>query len=362
MTEGDAESRASDSPNEGAASALPLVWCLLAAALFGASTPASKVLLRSLSPLVLSGLLYLGGALAVLPWALRKRTGIGVVDRRNWLYLLGAVVFGGMIGPVLLLMGLSIASAGSVALWLNLETVATALLARAFFREHLHAQTWIAVVLIVIASASLTGATPGGDAAIVLVALACIAWGLDNNFTATIDRFSPAQITFAKGLAAGLVNTTAGMALVPAAIDVRDVGLSLVVGALAYGASILLYIRGAQQLGATRSQLVFSTAPAFGLGLSWAVLGEPITPMHVLAAALMAIAIWLWHRERHGHPHTHEHLVHVHAHRHDDGHHDHHHGHEDLVDLAAWHSHEHTHEPREHLHEHRPDLHHRHRH
>lgn len=355
-----AERATGEASRAGGRSALPLVWCLLSAALFGASTPASKVLLGSLSPVVLSGLLYLGGALAVLPWALRKRIERAAIDRRNWLYLLGAVVTGGIVGPVLLLTGLSMASAGSVSLWLNLESVATALLARAFFREHLHAQTWVAVALIVVASALLSGASPRGDVAIVLVALACVSWGFDNNFTASIDRFSPAQVTFAKGLAAGVINTITGLMFLHAAIALPGAVLSLVVGALAYGVSILLYIRGAQQLGATRSQLVFSTAPAFGLVLSWAVLGEPISLVQGLAAAMTAVAIWLWHHERHGHLHGHDRLVHAHAHRHDDGHHDH--PHEPAVDRGSWHSHEHIHEPTQHQHEHRPDLHHRHRH
>lgn len=356
----DTEQATSDADGASTHSRLPLVWCLLSAALFGASTPASKVLLDSLNPLVLSGLLYLGGALAVSPWALRARIELRVIDRRNWLCLLGAVATGGMIGPVLLLTGLSMASAGSVSLWLNLESVATALLARAFFREHLHTPTWIAVALTVVASVLLTRDTPSGDIAVVFVALACVAWGLDNNFTATIDRFSPAQITLAKGMAAGLINTMAGLSVASTAIAMPEAVLSLAVGALGYGVSILLYIRGAQQLGAVRSQLVFSTAPAFGLALAWSVLGEPISLLQGVAATLMAVAIWLWHRERHTHVHTHERLVHAHAHRHDDGHHDH--PHAASVDRSAWHSHEHSHAPEQHSHAHRPDLHHRHRH
>lgn len=348
-----------DRASASAPSLRPLVWCLLAAALFGASTPASKLLLDSLNPLMLSGLLYLGGALAVSPWALRRSRSRSA-DRRNWCYLLGAVLAGGVIGPVLLLIGLSMAPAGSVALWLNLETVATALLARVFFREHMHARTWIAVALIVVASALLSQSMPGGDVAIALVALACVAWGLDNNLTASIDRFSPAEVTLAKGLVAGVVNTTAGALIAPAAPPLTGLALSLVVGALAYGASILLYIRGAQQLGATRSQLAFSTAPAFGLALSWALLGEPVSALQLLAAVIMALAIWLWHHERHGHLHHHQSVVHTHEHRHDDGHHDH--AHDASVDPRAWHTHEHGHEALEHEHAHRPDLHHRHRH
>ena len=169
-------------------SAGPMTWCILAALLFGASTPASKPLLEYFSPLLLSGLLYPGAALAVAPWALRNLGVIRTTSRRSALRLAGAVLFGGIVGPVLLLTGLSMASAASVALWLNLETVATALLARYFFQEHLGTRTWLAVAIIVIASVTLSGASLGAVVPGLLVAGACLAWGLDNNLTAVIDR------------------------------------------------------------------------------------------------------------------------------------------------------------------------------
>jgi drug/metabolite transporter (DMT)-like permease len=340
--------------------ALPVVWCLCAAALFGAATPISKLLLEQLNPLLLSGLLYAGAALSVLPWALAGRQTLRNVDRRNLSLLLGAVLSGGLLGPVLLLCGLALASAASVSLWLTLESVATALLARALFREHLQRATWIAVALMLIASLLLARELPKGELAIVLVALACVAWGFDNNLTANIDRFSPAQITFAKGLVAGSVNCVAGLSIAPAAVSAREIAFGLVVGALGYGASMLLYIRGAQQLGAARSQLVFATAPGFGLLLAWAAVGERISALQLLAAGLMGASLWFWHRERHAHWHHHAAMRHTHAHRHDDGHHTH--RHEAAADPHAWHSHEHTHEALEHTHEHHPDLHHRHEH
>jgi drug/metabolite transporter (DMT)-like permease len=162
----------------------PLAWCLLSALLFGASTPATKQFTASLHPLQIAGLLYAGAGLCVSPWALaawyRNRSPRSTRQRA---YLLGALLFGGVIGPVLLVFGLARAPAGSVALWLNLETVATALFARVFFKEHLSGVTYAAVALIILASLLLSTGGQYAGAAAGLVALACIAWGLDNNLT-----------------------------------------------------------------------------------------------------------------------------------------------------------------------------------
>lgn len=338
----------------------PVAWCLLAAALFGASTPAAKLLTDSVGPWLLSGILYLGAAAAVCPWALGGARRLVTGDRQNQLRLAGAVVFGGMLGPVCLLTGLRVANAGSVSLWLNLETVATAVLARTVFKEHLAPRTWAAVALVVLASLLLAPGTPQGGAAVAWVALACLAWGLDNNLTALIDAYTPAQITFAKGSVAGLVNLGLGMVFDAGALTLSAAGMGLGVGALGYGASLLLYVAGSQHLGATRSQLLFSSAPVWGLLLAWLALGEPVLAGQLAAVPCMALALWLWHHERHEHPHTHAAVTHRHWHRHDDGHHEH--AHAETVIPGAWHSHEHSHEAIEHVHAHRPDLHHRHEH
>jgi drug/metabolite transporter (DMT)-like permease len=339
---------------------VPALWCLVAAMLFGASTPAAKAMLGSMGPLLLSGVLYVGAAIAVLPWALRHASVLRRIDRRNLLRLLGAIFFGGMLGPVLLFWGLSRASAASVSLWLTLETAATAILARAFFREHLHAHAWLAVGLIIAGSAIMAPWSLEGGSAALLVALACIAWGLDNNLTAVIDGVTPAQTTLLKGLAAGSVNVLVGVLLESNSASDSDVLGALGIGAMGYGLSLFLYISGAQQLGATRSQLIFSTAPVWGVALSWLWLGESIQPSQCIAAGLMVTALWLLHRERHVHEHAHGVVAHTHWHRHDDGHHDHAHG--AGTKLGGWHTHEHRHEPMVHTHVHRPDVHHRHEH
>ena len=332
--------------------AAPALWCLLAAALFGASTPVSKALLGGMGPLTLAGLLYLGAALATAPFAR------GPWDRRELRRLLGAVVFGGVLGPVLVLLGLRLAPAGSVALWLNLEAPATALLGWAFFKEHLGKRTVVAAILtwaaaVILAAPSGVGAWHAGA----LVAAGCLCWGLDNNLTAVIERLTPAQTTFAKGLVAGGVNLGLGLMLEDAPTGAGPVVAGLGVGTLAYGASIVLYVAGAQQLGATRAQMIFATAPFWGVLLAW--LTEPILAAQVVAGALMAGALALIYGERHVHAHRHEAIRHQHWHRHDDGHHDH--PHPDGP-VRGWHAHEHEHAPVEHAHPHRPDLHHRHAH
>ena len=353
-----ADPNALSSPHR-AGSFSPILACVLAAALFGASTPASRPLVESMGPFLLSGVLYLGAALAVAPWALRDVRTARSANLANGLRLGGAVLFGGIVGPVLLLSGLVLAPAGSVALWLNLESVATALLAWLFFREHVGVRTIVAIALIVVGSVMLSPSTPQGGLAVALVAGACLAWGLDNNLTALIDQFSPAQTTFAKGLVAGTFNCLIGVHLLGGTTSLPMLAAALCIGGLSYGASLLLYVAGAQHLGATRSQLIFSTAPAWGLAIAWVVLGEPILPVQLGAAGLMAAAIVLWHREQHSHAHVHEPMRHNHRHRHDDGHHDHDHA---EPFSGTWHAHEHDHARVEHEHRHHPDLHHRHAH
>lgn len=339
---------------------LPVVSCLVAALLFGASTPVAKALLSSVGPFTLAGLLYLGAALAVIPGSFRGGSAELRRDKRQRRLLGLAVLFGGGIGPVLLLFGLRAAPAASVSLWLNAETAATTLLAWAFFHEHLDRRTWIAAGLVLCGGLLL--AAPEGMAALKaggLIALACVCWGLDNNLTALVSGFTPAQTTAVKGLFAGSVNLAIGLVFERHVPAVTVIGAALAVGALSYGVSIMLYISGAQQLGASRSQLLFSTSPFLGMILAWTLFGERMKGAQLGAAAFMVTGLYLMLTARHEHEHSHEAFSHTHSHRHDDGHHDHVH-----PGLPAWtrHTHPHQHEPVTHTHPHVPDLHHRHGH
>ena len=340
----------------------PLFWCLIAAALFGATPAVAKRLLEHMGPLPLAGLLYAGAALAALPLAGRG----GSPDRRRQLrhlgILAGAVLAGGVVGPVFLLLALSHARAASVSLWLNLEAVATAALAYVLFREHLGWRTVAAMAAIVAGGAVLAiPAGAAGASAAGLVALAALAWGLDNNLTSLVDGATPAQYTAIKGGVAAAVNL--GLAALTGArfADAGTIALAVVVGALGYGVSLLLYVAGAQSLGAARSQLAFASAPVAGLVVAWTWLGEPIMAVELVAAALMAGGVVLLFRSEHEHEHEHQAVTHSHSHTHDDGHHQHDHLHPGLP-AEVRHTHEHAHEPLRHRHAHVPDLHHRHAH
>lgn len=338
-----------------------IALALLSAALFGAATPASKLLLADLTPLQLAGLLYLGAALAMLAVRVVQHDRSAIrADAVNRWRLVGAVVAGGLVGPVLLLAGLRMASATEVSLLLNLEMAATAALGALFFAEPLDRHGWVGVAGVVIAGALLSryGGWPG-IAAAVLVAAACLCWGLDNHLTALIDGMTPARSTLWKGAVAGSVNLALGIVLAPLAAAPASVAAALAVGALSYGASIALYIRAAQQLGAVRAQAVFASAPFIGAGLSYALLGEPLDAHTLGAAALLAGSVALVFSAAHAHTHQHPAVEHVHSHRHDDAHHLHPHP---GIPASTRHTHPHSHDAITHAHPHWPDLHHRHEH
>jgi drug/metabolite transporter (DMT)-like permease len=336
----------------------PIAIALLSAALFGAATPASKWLLGSLSSLQLAGLLYLGAALGVAPALLRGRARWLPADRCGRRRLVGAIGLGGIAGPALLLLGLSLASAGSVSLWLSLELAATAAIGALFFHDRLGRAGWLGAALAVGAGVLLAGAEGrAGFAAAGLVAAACVCWAFDNHWTALLDGVPPAATTFWKGAVAGATNLALGALLAPLTAPAPVLAATLATGAVCYGASIVLYVRSAHSLGATRAQVLFSTAPLFGVGLAALGLDEPVGPAQLGAAFVLALSAALVLRDRHHHFHAHGALAHEHWHRHDDAHHAHPH-----EPAAVAHSHWHEHAPQAHSHPHWPDLHHRHTH
>jgi drug/metabolite transporter (DMT)-like permease len=327
--------------------------------LFGASTPLAARLVGDLNTLMLAGLLYVGAGLAVVPTCIGRPPSAAAL-RRSWRPLTSAVIVGGALGPALLVAGLGQTTAATASLMLNLELAATVVLAWLLFREHLGGRMLAAVGLVTLAGVSLVW-TPGAglDAGAVLVAAACVCWGLDNNVTALIDHVAPHHITLLKGFVAGTANLVLGLVVAHAALPSAGAVLAaLVIGGLGYGLSITLWVQGARDLGAARGQVIFATAPFIGALVAWQTLGTSVTAAQVLAAGLAAVGVALSLRSSHDHRHRHEAMRHDHEHRHDDPHH----AHEHPDGFRGHHSHPHTHAELVHSHPHVPDLHHRHVH
>ena len=339
-----------------------ILTALLAALLFGAAAPLGKPLLAHLNDFQFAGLLYLGASLGVSLILIRQKTfqPPWKLARQERFKLLGAIVFGGILGPLFLLAGLRLAAAASVSLWLNLEMVATLVIGALFFEDHLSPKGWIASVGVILAAGLL--AWDGGTAGIKaggLIALACICWGIDNHLTALIDGITPAQSTFWKGLFAGSVNLILGLLLGEYSASGWQTAAALGLGAFSYGLSILLYITSAHNLGATRSQLLFSSAPFFGLILSL-FLGESLTLVQGIAFGLFIVSIFFLFKASHTHAHLHAPFSHTHTHHHPDEHHSH--QHPEIEEEIFRHTHPHKHQSMAHDHPHWPDLHHRHEH
>jgi len=342
-----------------------LAAALASAVLFGATTPIAKQFLEGASPLLVAGLLYLGSGIGVTLLRLfQDRGGSSAgLARSDWPWLAAATVAGGIVAPVLLMVGLTQADAATASLLLNLEAVFTAVLAWVVFREATSRRVVLGFIAIFLGGLLL--AWPGQvlshsqSLGLLSVAAACLCWGLDNNLTRKISAADSRIIAGIKGLVAGATNTALAVGLGAKFPTLSYLLGTLVLGFAGYGVSLVLFIVALRHLGTARTGAYFSTAPFIGTAIAVVLYGQPITAIFWLAAALMGIGVWLHVTEDHEHWHVHEALTHSHPHEHDD-----HHQHEHAGDWDGIepHAHEHQHEPLRHHHPHFPDIHHQHRH
>jgi drug/metabolite transporter (DMT)-like permease len=345
----------------------PIGLALLAALLFGVTTPAAKALLSETDPWLLAGLLYLGsgiglGMARLVMRAVGRASREAPLRRADVPWLAGAIACGGGIGPGLLMLGLAGGSASQASLLLNLEGVLTALLAWLIFHEHIDARIAIGMGLITLGAVVLAwrpGAGLALDRSALFVAAACLAWAVDNNLTRRISGGDAGLIATLKGLVAGGVNLLIAVVGGAPWPSPRAAIVSGVVGLFGYGLSVMLFVRALRELGAARTGAYFSTAPFLGTVLAIVALGEPVSGRLVVGGFLMGAGVWLHLSERHAHAHAHEALAHEHRHTHD-AHHDH--THESGAPAGEPHSHWHVHPAQDHTHRHYPDLHHGHPH
>jgi drug/metabolite transporter (DMT)-like permease len=344
----------------------PVLQAFLAALLFGASAPVSKLLLGEIEPIPLAAFLYLGSGIGLFVFQIFQRSNQSEnseapVTRSDLGWLAGAIVAGGVVAPILLLFSLRATPGATASLLLNFESVATTLVAALAFKEAVSRRAWMAITVIT-AGSILLSLTPNDEWGIswgaIGVLAACVFWGIDNNFTRNICAKNPVSIVMVKGLVAGSFSLFLALILgnqIPGwSIIIR----AMLLGSLSYGLSITLFIHAMRGLGAARTSALFSTAPLAGVGLSFLLLQESVIPVFLIALPLMMVGAILLVHEEHDHNHIHEAIVHEHWHRHDEGHHHQHHG----LEVERAHSHEHKHDQHEHAHQHMPDIHHRHTH
>ncbi len=341
---------------------------LLAAVLFALSAPLGKYLLTDIPPMFMAGLLYLGAGIGITIlscFSMKKSKESGFTTHDTpWIVLM---ILLDVIAPFLLLWGLTLTSASNASLLFNFEMVATAIVARIFFKESIGKQLSIALILITLASIIISVDFNQTDLfqfswGSLLVIAACSCWGLENNCTRNLSDKNPSHVVILKGIGSG---TTA---IIIALLTEKMVNLhwgtivmTLLLGFVAYGLSIFFYVRAQRHLGASRTSIYYAAAPFIGMCIAFVMYQDPISINFIIGLILMLIGTCVVFYERHNHAHLHECITHNHIHSHNDLHHNHSHS-DHSENPNPTHAHVHTHEAIEHTHPHTPDIHHRHSH
>lgn len=336
-----------------------ILQALTAAIFFGASAPIAKLLLGdNIAPIYLAAFLYLGSGTGTFLVRLTQRITEAGIKPPDIKWLAGAIISGGILAPIILMISLQNTPASTTSLLLNFEGVGTTVIALLFFKEAISRRAWTAIIVITLASIFLsTNFNEGFGISLgaLGIILACVLWGVDNNFTRNISGKDPLAIVAWKGLVAGTFSFFLAFFLGNQLPSFATILYTLILGFISYGLSTILFIRSMRGLGAARTSALYGTAPLAGVLLSIIIFGEFPSFFFVIAAVLMIGGALLLINENHEHTHIHTAFIHDHSHSHDDSAH----GHDDSKGV---HSHEHEHPAEDHEHDHMPDIHHRHGH
>ena len=338
---------------------------ILAAALYGLSSPASKLLLVEIPPTLMASLLYIGAgvgtlAINILMRYTKKEQIEAKLTKKEIPYIIGMVILD-IAAPVSLMIGLTMTTPANASLLNNFEIVATALIALLIFKEAIGKRMWIAISLITLACIILTFEDISSfsfSTGSIFVIIACICWGFENNCTRMLSLKNPLQIVIIKGLGSGFGSLIISFALRQYSTNALYISMALLLGFVSYGLGIYLYIMAQRELGAARTSAYYAVAPFIGVLLSIIIFGQKITMFFVIALVIMIIGAYFAAVENHKHVHFHEEITHEHRHNHNDNHHNHTH----VFKVEGEHSHVHTHKKIEHIHKHTPDMHHMHIH
>ena len=353
---------------------LPVIYAVLAAALFGSSAPAAKILLTQISPVTLAALFYLGSGGGLLLYMSLERLSGGnrhsleaSLTRSDLPSVAAIVLFGGILAPMVLMVSLQYTHSASASLLLNFEPVATTIIAVLIFHEAIGKRIAIALSLITVSCIILSydpSAAWGISIAALGILLTCTLWALDNNISRNISSKDPIPVVAIKGVIAGVVMGLVAYILGEAIPTPSVAVIAMVVGFFSYGGiTSVLFLWALRGIGTVRTGAILAVSPFFGVLISLFVFTDPLAPAFFIALPVMAAGAYLLMTEHHSHIHTHSAVFHEHRHDHEDLHHAHHHmGFEPPLSSSGEHCHPHEHEELMHEHPHKPDIHHRHSH
>ncbi len=339
-------------------------YAIAAAVLFGSTTPIAKLFISDVHPVLSAAILYMGSGvgLSIVRYLSTSSHTEAGIQRESYPWIAGAIFFGGILAPILLMAGLKSTTASSASLLLNLEGVFTAVIAWTVFKENFDTRIALGMVCIVLGGIILSCQNDFHaeiSTGSVLIILACACWGIDNNLTQKVSSSDPYQVASIKGLTAGCFNFSMSILLGVFECSAPKAVMGLFLGFLGYGLSLAFFVMALRHIGTARTGAYFSLAPFWGAVLAILLLREEVSSSLMLAGIFMGAGLWLHITERHEHEHEHEEISHNHSHVHD-AHHQH--GHDERVDACNEHTHEHKHVKILHAHRHCPDIHHRHCH
>ena len=340
---------------------IPILFAFLAAVFYAISTPFSKLLLDKVPATFMASFLYLGagvgvGIMYLFRWHNEEQA--ERLTRKDLPYTIGMIVLD-ILAPIFLMMGIRYGTAANASLLGNFEIVATTLIALLIFKEAVSKRLWEAIVLITVSSILLSFEETGSfhfsyGSLFVLLATAC--WGLENNCTRKISDKSTYEIVVLKGIFSGGGAFIIALLLGEKLPEMKYILLAMLLGYVAYGLSIFLYIQAQRDLGAAKTSAYYAVAPFVGAFLSFVLTGEKLSGIYFVALIVMIIGtvfvvldtIARHHAHLHVHTftHTHDGSTHTHTitHSHEHDHyvivdkHGHHHGQREL-EAASGHVH-----------------------
>jgi len=342
---------------------LSISFAILAALCYGISIPISKLLLDNVPPVLIAGLVYTGagfGMLLINLFNKNTQKKEAKISKKELPYTIAMVLLD-VLAPIFLMIGLSKSTSATASLLNNFEIVATSMIALIIFKEAIGKTTWIAIILITIASILLSVddfSTIKFSVGALFVLLACICWGFENNYTNKLSLKNPLEIVIIKGIGSGFASLIIAFIIKQYTLEIKYILITLLLGFLSYGLSVYLYIYAQRNLGAARTSTYYALAPFIGVGLSFIIFREFPTASYLIALGIMTIGVYFTAFEKHKHLHRHQFIEHEHRHNHNDGHHNHTHE----IEIHGEHNHLHIHNAMEHNHQHTPDLHHSHEH